>query len=112
MYMLITSDTEPVASNLLQFEKEKPWVTGRITLTTDKGTSLEADLVIKCTGNQVNSAMYHSSLSDRMENGRLCVNRFLQVEELKEVFAIGDCNNTPELKTAYMASLHGGTVHI
>ena len=43
-----------------------------------------------------------------MEDENLKVNRFLQVEEMNEVFAIGDCNNTPELKTAYVAGTQGG----
>ena len=42
------------------------------------------------------------------KNGSLKVNRYLQVEGIKDVFAIGDCNNTPEIKLAYIAGIHAG----
>lgn len=72
-----------------------------------------ADLVFRCTGLKVNSVAYQSKLSDKMEkNGSLKVDRFLQVEEIENVFAIGDCNNTPELKLAYTAKLHAGKLDL
>ena len=84
-----------------------------MTLTTDKGTSVETDLVFRCTGMKVNSVAYQSKLSDKMEkNGSLKVDRFLQVEEIENVFAIGDCSNTPELKLAYIARLHAGRISV
>ena len=90
---------------------EKPWITGPVTLTTDKGTSIEADMVFRCTGMKVNSVAYQSKLSDKMEkNGSLKVDRYLQVEEIESLFAIGDCNNTPEIKLAYVARLQAGKV--
>lgn len=80
-----------------------------MTLTTDQGTSLETDLVFRCTGLKVNSIAYQSKLSDKMEkNGSLKVDRYLQVEEIKDVFAIGDCNNALVLKLAYTAGLQAG----
>ena len=42
------------------------------------------------------------------KNGSLKVDRFLRVEEIENLFAIGDCNNTPELKLAYLARLQAG----
>lgn len=97
----------------LQFDSDKPWITGPVTLTTDQGTSVPADLVFRCTGLKVNSVAYQSKLSDKMEkNGSLKVDRFLQVEEIENVFAIGDCNNTPELKLAYTAKLHAGKLDL
>lgn len=102
---------ERVDMDDLNFDSEKPWITGPVTLTTDKGTSVETDLVFRCTGMKVNSVAYQSKLSDKMEkNGSLKVDRFLQVEEIENVFAIGDCSNTPELKLAYIARLHADTV--
>ena len=94
---------------LLQFDSEKPWITGPVTLTTDQGTSVETDMVLRCTGLKVNSIAYQSKLSDKMEkNGSLKVDRYLQVEEIKDVFAIGDCNNTIVLKLAYVAGMQAG----
>lgn len=68
-------------------------------------------MVFRCTGLKVNSVAYQSKLSDKMEkNGSLKVDRYLQVEEIENLFAIGDCNNTPELKLAYVARLQAGKV--
>ena len=80
-----------------------------MTLTTDQGSSVETDMVFRCTGLKVNSIAYQSKLSDKMEkNGSLKVDRYLQVEEIKDVFAIGDCNNTRVLKLAYIAGMQAG----
>jgi NADH dehydrogenase FAD-containing subunit len=35
------------------------------------------------------------------------VDQFLQVEGVKDVYAIGDCSSTPELKVATGAQAHG-----
>lgn len=58
----------------------------------------------------MNADAYRSKLSDKMDHntGTLKVNQYLQVEEMNEVFAIGDCSNTDELKLAYAAGAHGG----
>jgi NADH dehydrogenase FAD-containing subunit len=87
-------------------------VSGPITLNTDKGTSIEADIVLRCTGFKVNADAYRSKLSDKMDHntGTLKVNTFLQVEEMDDVFAVGDCNNTDELKLAYVAGAQAGTI--
>ena len=67
--------------------------------------------MFRCTGLKVNSVGYQSKLSDKMEkNGSLKVDRFLRVEEIDNLFAIGDCNNTPELKLAYLARLQAGKI--
>ncbi|CAL8258934.1 unnamed protein product [Lota lota] len=76
-------------------------------LTTDRGTEIQADLVICCTGQKVNSAAYASSLADCVaENGSLQVNPHLQVASHPNIYAIGDCANTQEPKMAYHAGLH------
>ena len=41
------------------------------------------------------------------KEGRLKVDKFLQVEGVKDVYAIGDCSNVPELKVATGAQAHG-----
>lgn len=95
-----------------KFDGQKPWVSGPITLTTDKGTSIEADLVLRCTGFKVNADAYRSKLSDKMDHntGTLKVNKYLQVEEMNDVFAVGDCNNTDEMKLGYVAGIQGGKI--
>lgn len=42
------------------------------------------------------------------ESGALKVNEHLQVEGFSNIFAIGDCNNVSEAKTAYNADQHAG----
>lgn len=42
------------------------------------------------------------------ESGALKVNEHLQVEGFSNIFAIGDCNNVDEVKTAYNADRHAG----
>ncbi|XP_022107055.1 apoptosis-inducing factor 2-like [Acanthaster planci] len=83
----------------------------RCTVKTDKGTEVEADLVLVCVGQPCNSSAYAASLSDRVEGtGHLKVNKYLQVEGLDDVFAIGDCCNIHQLKLAYFAGQHGELV--
>ena len=39
--------------------------------------------------------------------GRLNVDEFLQVRDVPDVYAIGDCNDVPEIKLAYGAETQG-----
>ncbi|KAJ4922659.1 hypothetical protein JOQ06_029511 [Pogonophryne albipinna] len=74
---------------------------------TDKGQTLTSDLIISCTGLKVNSDAYASSFSGSLvEGGALKVNPHLQVEGFSNVFAVGDCTDIKEPKTAYNAMLH------
>lgn len=78
-----------------------------MVITTDKGTEITADLVICCTGSKINSSAYSPTLKGCMvENGALKVNKHLQVEGHDNVYAIGDCADVNEPKTAYAAGLH------
>ena len=65
--------------------------------------------MFRCTGMKVNAVAYQSKLSDKMErNGSLKVDQYLQVEEIANVFAIGDCNNVAEFKLAFTARRQAG----
>ncbi|KAM3835928.1 ferroptosis suppressor protein 1-like [Diretmus argenteus] len=76
-------------------------------VTTDQGATISTDLVISCTGLKVNSAAYASSLPGcQAENGALQVNHHLQVQGFSNIYAVGDCANVNEPKTAYHAGLH------
>ena len=48
--------------------------------------------------------------SSMESNGSLKVDTFLEVEGYKDVYAIGDCNNTPENKLAMSAMGQGDLV--
>lgn len=79
-----------------------------VMLVTDKGTRMKVDLVIPCTGLKVNTEAYKNSLGDKMNRlGRLNVDEFLQVKDVPDVYAIGDCNDVPEIKLAYGAETQG-----
>ncbi|XP_036979553.1 apoptosis-inducing factor 2 [Acanthopagrus latus] len=83
-------------------------VTRRNTeVTTDKGDTLNTDLIVCCTGLKVNCAAYESSFSGSLAaNGALKVNDHLQVNGFTNVFAVGDCADVNEPKMAYHAGLH------
>ncbi|XP_061915369.1 apoptosis-inducing factor 2 [Entelurus aequoreus] len=76
-------------------------------VTLANGTTLTTDLIINCSGLRVNSAAYQSSFSGSLaQNGTLRVNEHLQVEAFSHVYAVGDCADVREPKTAYVAGLH------
>jgi pyruvate/2-oxoglutarate dehydrogenase complex dihydrolipoamide dehydrogenase (E3) component len=85
-------------------------VSGPLKITTNNPeTNIDADLLLKCIGIRINNGAYQSSLSDKMdEKSQLKVNEYFQVDELENVFAIGDCCNSKEIKEAYVAGLHAG----
>lgn len=67
--------------------------------------------MVKCIGNKINSEAYNSSLSDKIdEKNQLKVNEYFQVEGLDDVFAIGDCCDSKEIKEAYVAGAHAGNL--
>ncbi|PFX32455.1 apoptosis-inducing factor 2-like [Stylophora pistillata] len=79
-----------------------------VMLVTDKGRQMKVDLVIPCTGLKVNTEAYRKSLGGKMNRlGRLNVDDFLQVKDVSDVYAIGDCNDVPEIKLAYGAETQG-----
>ncbi|XP_074152640.1 ferroptosis suppressor protein 1 [Sminthopsis crassicaudata] len=82
-----------------------------IHVQTDKGTQLEANLVILCNGIKINSSAYSDALGDKMaSNGALLVNDHLQVQGFSNIYAIGDCADVKEPKMAYHAGLHASVV--
>ncbi|KAM9061046.1 ferroptosis suppressor protein 1 isoform 4-T7 [Sarcophilus harrisii] len=82
-----------------------------IHVQTDKGTQLEANLVILCNGIKINSSAYSGALGDKMaSNGALLVNDHLQVQGFSNIYAIGDCADVKEPKMAYHAGLHASVV--
>ncbi|XP_066881565.1 ferroptosis suppressor protein 1 isoform X3 [Kogia breviceps] len=78
-----------------------------ITVQTDKGAEVAANLVIACSGIKINSLAYRSAFGDQLaSDGALRVNEYLQVEGYSHIYAIGDCADVREPKMAYHASLH------
>jgi apoptosis-inducing factor 2 len=53
----------------------------RRAITTQKGTSIETDLIFDCTGNVTNHGPLSTHFGDKLDNkGRIRVNKYLQVE--------------------------------
>ncbi|XP_043534950.1 ferroptosis suppressor protein 1-like isoform X2 [Chiloscyllium plagiosum] len=71
---------------------------------TNKGQEIKTDMVICCTGIKINSSSYANALKDKLnENDAIMVDENLNVKGMKTVFAIGDCANVNEHKSAYTA---------
>ncbi|KAN0000904.1 hypothetical protein ACTFIZ_001360 [Dictyostelium cf. discoideum] len=67
--------------------------------TAEKGLSIQADLIIWTVGIKTNSESYQSNFSNVIND--------CQVQGYDNVFAIGDCTDFDEFKTAYNAAYHG-----
>ena len=51
--------------------------------------------------------IYFLATGDKVDKlGRLKVGKYLEVEGEPDIFAIGDCNDTPEIKLAKLAQDH------
>ena len=96
----------------IDFKSGIGWVTGPLKITTNNPeTNIDADLLLKCIGMRINSGAYQSSLSDKMDEKRqLKVNEYFQVADLENVFAIGDCCDSKEIKEAFVAGMHADNV--
>eukprot|EP00475_Leptophrys_vorax_P043028 TRINITY_DN8155_c0_g1_i1.p1 TRINITY_DN8155_c0_g1~~TRINITY_DN8155_c0_g1_i1.p1 ORF type:complete len:458 (+),score=140.03 TRINITY_DN8155_c0_g1_i1:112-1485(+) len=85
-------------------------VSGRRTVTTDKGQSIETDLVMFATGIKINSKVYETILSTHLdERKRVKTNAHLQVEDSWNVFALGDCRSD-NTGLAYHAGMEASVV--
>ncbi|MEV4277444.1 NAD(P)/FAD-dependent oxidoreductase [Actinoplanes xinjiangensis] len=74
------------------------------TATTGDGEAIGADLWFACYGSTVPSGHLGADLSAvRQPDGRLPVTEHLRVAGHDRVFAVGDVNDTPELKTGRAA---------
>jgi len=73
--------------------------------TSANETGIKADLGFLCARARVNSSSYLNSFPVN-KLGQLKVNEYLQVEGLRNVFAIGDCSNVDEAKLAAHAMVH------
>jgi NADH dehydrogenase FAD-containing subunit len=74
------------------------------TATTGDGETLSADLWFPCYGSTVPGGHLGAGLAAaRQPDGRLPVTEHLRVTGHDRVFAVGDVNDTPELKTGRAA---------
>ncbi|KYQ93160.1 putative apoptosis inducing factor [Tieghemostelium lacteum] len=93
----------------LRVQSNIPYHAERKTYTTESGRQIEADLVFWTVGNKLNNESLQTHFAGVLnDQGRIKVNNSLQVEGHQNIFAIGDINSIPELKTSYHAGAHGG----
>jgi NADH dehydrogenase FAD-containing subunit len=79
--------------------------------TTEKGTSVEADLYFFCYGATPNTNFLKAGFGASLDQaGRIKLNPHLQVEGYPNIFAVGDMTNIAEAKLASAARINGETV--
>mmetsp|Transcript_16041 Transcript_16041/g.19070 ORF Transcript_16041/g.19070 Transcript_16041/m.19070 type:complete len:426 (-) Transcript_16041:171-1448(-) len=88
-----------------QYDASRPYIKGYRTIVTTKGETIQADLVLFCTGTRLNNAIYPDEWLTN--SGHISVRSTMQLEKHDHIFAIGDINNVPEAKTGYGASKQG-----
>jgi apoptosis-inducing factor 2 len=78
---------------------------------TRDGLKLKADVVFLCTGILPNYLLMEKTCTTTLSSKRyICVNKYLQVQGRKNVFAAGDITNIREEKTAQHAEAQAKTV--
>ncbi|KAF8395462.1 hypothetical protein HHK36_019408 [Tetracentron sinense] len=75
---------------------------------TSGGETIKADCHFLCTGKPVGSSwLKETLLKESLDNhGRLMVDENLRVKGRKNIFAIGDITDIPEIKQGYLAQRH------
>jgi len=87
------------------------FVPGKRTLKTEKGESIETDLVFLCAGGSPTNTFLSKTFPDKVtEKGDIRVNKFLQVEGLENIFAAGDCAQVEGDNKQTLAAYHQGAV--
>jgi len=76
------------------------------TFFSNTGKEYNADLTFLCTGIKPNSKLIEKNFPKKLDiKKQIIVNKYLQLENHKNIFAAGDINNTPTEKTAQNAIL-------
>ncbi|WZY75325.1 hypothetical protein YC2023_021709 [Brassica napus] len=81
---------------------------GNKTYRTSGGETIHADCHFLCVGKPLSSQWLSGTvLKDSFDGkGRVMVDEHLRVKDRKNVFAIGDITNIPEMKQGYIAESH------
>ncbi|XP_042413528.1 ferroptosis suppressor protein 1-like [Zingiber officinale] len=80
--------------------------------TTSSGEKIAADCHFVCIGKPLGSSWLHESmLKDSLDKkGRLMVDEYLRVKGQRNIFAVGDITDVPEIKQGYLAQRHAEVV--
>ncbi|PIA54354.1 hypothetical protein AQUCO_00900708v1 [Aquilegia coerulea] len=78
------------------------------TYKTSNGESIAADCHFLCIGKPLGSSwLGETVLKDSLDSrGRLMVDEHLRVKGRKNIFAVGDITDIPEIKQGYLAQVH------
>ncbi|KDP25908.1 hypothetical protein JCGZ_22979 [Jatropha curcas] len=82
------------------------------TYHTSSGETIKADCHFLCTGKPLASAWLQDTIlmNNLHSNGSLAVDEYLRVKGQKNIYAIGDITNIPEIKQGYLAQKHAEVV--
>uniref|UniRef100_A0A1J3EB76 Apoptosis-inducing factor-like protein A n=1 Tax=Noccaea caerulescens TaxID=107243 RepID=A0A1J3EB76_NOCCA len=85
---------------------------GNKTYRTSGGETVHADCHFLCVGKPLSSQWLSGTvLRDSLDGkGRVMVDEYLRIKDRKNVFAIGDITNIPEMKQGYIAENHANVV--
>jgi apoptosis-inducing factor 2 len=81
------------------------------TYITDKGTAIEADLLLLCYGARVNNDYLRAHFTEQLDRqGRVKIAPQMQVEGYSNIFAVGDLTNIDEPKMGVVSGAHASVV--
>jgi NADH dehydrogenase FAD-containing subunit len=104
---LAESKLKSLGVNIIYNETVVTTTEDQKTFVTSKGTSIEADLVMRLIGITPNSSFMRSKFSEKLdERGFIKVNEHLQLEGQKNIFVIGDVTAIKEEKCAINVKNH------
>jgi len=108
---VILGDRAIIDDELRASAPRQRYVAGNRTVKTEKGETIDADLIFFTTGGKADSKFLAKTFPDKVnERGEVKVNRFLQVEGFENIFAAGDCTDIPESKQAGPLRAQASTV--
>jgi len=76
-------------------------------VVTDRGTLIEADIILLCGGSVCNSDFMKEHFSSAIDDGKILIDEYFHVKGCNNIFALGDVTSIQEEKTAAVARQHG-----
>jgi len=81
------------------------------SITTEKGETIDCDLLFWCVGGKVNSSSYEAKFSEALNDRKMLrVNAHMQVEGFPKVFAAGDCCSAGPIQAILPATAQSDVV--
>ncbi len=77
---------------------------------TNKGNKICPDLIFRCLGILPNSSLMEKNFLNKLDNGYIKTNKYMQLEGFKNIFVAGDVTNIKEEKLAQNAEEHAKVI--